>query len=990
MRTGKGRKIAAVLLMAAILSADICKAASPVYGAQQEIQTETAGQELGNAEEESAQTSEDKSENLSKVTEQPESDNSSGTQEAAETGNPSGIQEGTEPEHPSEAPGENEPENPSGTPEPENPSEAPEQENPSGTPQEPEPEDLAEEPEQEDSENIAQKDTADGVKKEQELRSETDTLSEPGDAAENLEEEARTQAEQAFAKFLEEYEMYGTLTNDIAFPIYQEPSPESAVVQELTSGWQVKLTGVKLQDDGVWYQIAFAVNDKEYIGYIQSEYVVTQDARLAEWEEQYLGGGMAARTFTRGSAEGSTQLSAFPASYQSAIQKLIQAHPNWTFVPMNTGLEWAEVLKNEMEDSRNLVETYQPDTWKSTEPKDYNMSTGQWVIKNGTNWVQASEAIVKHYLDPRNFLTEESAFQFEQLTYSSYHTESGVEKILSGTFMSNKKLEDGSGGGITYAQAFIQIGKELKVSPYFLASRVRQEQGVKGNSSLISGTYPGYQGYYNYFNMGATGIGAEVIRSGLTEAKTAGWNTRYKALQGGAEKVSSKYITRGQDTFYLQKFDVDASYDGLYWHQYMQNLLAADSEGRSVRKGYADMGALDNKFVFKVPVYNNMPSSPCPKPEENLSQPVLKAEKSGYGLVKLSWNEVAAAQGYQIYRAEGSGSYKKIKTISTAGTRSYEDSGVTPGKVYNYKVRAYLKFSDGNKYSAYSEVKNIDLTIPATTWSKFKIKNYRTIEMSWKKKSVDGYKIYRKTGSGKYTCIQTITGTSFQNTTVKPGNTYSYRVRGYVSVNGKLYYSAYTSVKQAALKMAKPQLKKVSVSGGKKIKVTWNRDSKADGYYIYRATSKNGKYKKVKTITKNKTVSWSDSSIRTGKTYYYKIRSYVKTASGTKSSSYSKVMNVKTALSTPAVTSIKVTKNGTVKLKWSKDANAAGYKIYRASSKNGKYKEVKQITKNATVTWTDKTTKSGKSYYYKIRAYSLNQNKVKYSTYSAKKGIRVN
>lgn len=806
-------------------------------------------------------------------------------------------------------------------------------------------------------------------------------------ADQNPEEEARAQAEQAFAKLLEEYEMYGMLTNDLTFPIYQEPSPESAVVAELASGWQVKLTAVKLTDNGIWYQIAFAVNDQEYSGYVPGEYVITQDERLTEWEAQYLGGGMEARMFTRGSARGNTQLSAFPASYQNAIQKLIQAHPNWTFVPMNTGLEWAEVLENEMADSRNLVETYQPDTWKSTDPKDYNKDTGEWVIKNGTNWVQASEAVVKHYLDPRNFLTEESVFQFEQLTYSSYHTESGVEKILSGTFMSNKKLEDGSGGGITYAQAFVQIGKELKVSPYFLASRVRQEQGVKGDSSLISGTYPGYKGYYNYFNMGATGIGQDVITSGLTEAKNAGWDTRYKALQGGAEKVSSTYITKGQDTFYLQKFDVDASYHGLYWHQYMQNLLAADSEGRSVRKGYAEIGALDNKFVFKVPVYNNMPAAPCPKPEAELSTPVLKAQKSGYGLVKLSWNEVAAAEGYQIYRAEGSGAYKKIKTISKAGTLSYDDGTVTPGKVYNYKVRAYIKFNK-NKYSPYSEVKTIDLTIPATAWSKFKIKNYRTIEMSWKKKSVDGYKIYRKTGSGKYTCIQTITGTSFQNTTVKPGNTYSYRVRGYVSVNGKLYYSAYTPVKQAALKMAKPQLTKVKVSGGKKVKVTWKRDSKADGYYIYRATSKKGKYKKVKTITKNKTVSWSDSSITTGKTYYYKIRSYVKTSSGTKSSGYSKVLNVKTALKKPTVTSITASSKGRVKLKWSKDGNAAGYKIYRASSKNGKYKEVKKITKNTTVAWTDKTTKAGKKYYYKIRSYAVNQSKMKYSAYSAKKSIQ--
>lgn len=798
-----------------------------------------------------------------------------------------------------------------------------------------------------------------------------------------------SQAEEAFAALIKEYEMYGVLANDTEFYVYQEADPGSAVVKILSSGYQVKLTGAVINDTGLWFQIGFAVSGVEYSGYIESGYVVTQDERLEPWKQQYLG-NLTAQTFARGSSRGATELSAFPKDYQALIQKLIAVHPNWTFVPMNTGLEWADVLAGEMTDSNNLVETYQPDTWKSTASKDYNMETGEWVIKNGTNWVQASESIIKYFLDPRNFLTEEWVFQFEQLTYSSYHTEAGVEKILSGTFMSHKKLEDGSGGGVTYAQAFVKIGKELKVSPYFLASRVRQEQGVSGNSSLISGTYPGYEGYYNYFNRRATGIGTEVIITGLTEAKENGWNTRYKSLQGGAKSLASSFIARGQDTLYLQKFDVDNSYDGLYWHQYMQNLSGAYSEGISVRKGYEQMGALDNKFVFKVPVYGNMPASPCPKPEEGLSQPALKASKSGYTSVKLSWNEVASAQGYLIYRAEGTGSFKRIKTISNAGTFSYTDTGVAPGKQYRYRMRAYMKLSGGNQYSSYSNVKEIDFTVPAASWNTFKITNYRTISLSWKKKSVDGYKIYRKTGTGKYSCIQTIKGNktvSFKDTSVKPSNTYTYRIRGYVTVNGKNYYSAYTGVKKAELKMAKPQLKTAKVSGGSKVKVTWKRDSKADGYYIYRAASKKGTYKKVKTITKNKTVSWSDTNIRTGKTYYYKIRSYVKASSGTKSSGYSAALSVKTALSKPTVTSLTAS-GGKVKLKWNKDKNAAGYKIYRASSKNGTYKAVKTIKKNSTVAWTDKNVKAGKNYYYKVRAYSVNQGKAKYSAYSAQKGVK--
>jgi len=947
MKLKKGRKIAAILLAAAIVSADFHGAGSLAYASQQESHREeaeyartaegierTRGEEAGEPEGTEAQGEE------------------AGTAEGVEKtqGEEAGTAEGTEPQDERNGSLENI---------------------------------------KEEKEDTQEKALPEGT--EPLFLQEADEKG--AGATEGLTETQAfdfSQAEAAFAGLLKEYDMYGVLANDVEFPIYQEPSQEAVAINSLTSGSQVKLEGVVWNETGLWFQIGFASNDIAYSGYIQSEYVVTADSRLEEWKAQYLP-DYAVGTLSRGAARGATQVSAFPSSYQSLIQKLIQAHPNWTFVPMNTGLEWADVLAAEMKNGVNLVETYQPDTWKSTAPEDYNMETGEWVIKNGTNWVQASESIVKYFLDPRNFLQEEYVFQFEQLVYGDHHTEDGVEKILSGTFMSHKKLEDGSEGGITYAQAFMKIGKDLKVSPYFLASRVRQEQGVSGTSSLISGTYPGYEGYYNYFNRRATGIGEEVIRSGLQEAKDNGWDTRYKALEGGAKSVSSDYIFKGQDTLYLQKFDVDPSYNGLYWHQYMQNLLGPYSEGKSVRKGYEEMGILNNGFVFKVPVYNNMPGSPCPKPEEGLNAPTVTAQKNGYVSAKLSWNEVAAAQGYQIYRAEGAdGTFTRIKSTNAA-TRFFEDTTIVPGKLYQYKVRAYMKLSSGNKYSSYSSIKTLDFTVPATTWNTFKIKNYKTIELSWGKKSVDGYKIYRKTGTGKYTCIQTIkdkSTVSFKDTAVKPKNTYTYRIRGYVSVNGKNYYSKYTSVNTAELKMAKPQLKKAYVSGGKKIKVTWKRDSKADGYYIYRATSKKGTYKKVKTITKNKTVSWSDTSIKTGKTYYYKIRSFVKASTGTKSSSYSTVFSVKTALKTPAVTSVTASK-GKVKLKWKKDSNAAGYKIYRATSKNGKYKVVKKLTKNSTLSWTDKTVKTGKKYYYKIRAYSINQGQEKHSSYSPRKGIKV-
>lgn len=796
-----------------------------------------------------------------------------------------------------------------------------------------------------------------------------------------------SEMEQDFAMLLQEYEMYGTLAGNSEIAIFQEPSLDAPVVKMLSSGYQIRFLGAVFAEE-LWFQIAFGVNDREYTGFVQDVFVVTQDERFAEWKNACFGNGVRTRSAAGLNAtQGKTDLSTFPSSYRSYIQKLIAAHPNWTFVPMNTGLKWSDVIENETKDSVNLVDKDSPATWKSMAPDDYDMATGQWIIKNGTTWVQASEALVKYYIDPRNGLNEDYVFQFEQLTYnSSSHTEAGVEKILSGTFMSKKKLEDGSGGNITYAKAFMKIGKELKVSPYFLASRVRQEQGVGGTSALISGTYPGYLGYYNYFNIQATGVGKEqVIISGLQEAQKAGWTTRYAALKGGAEKAANNYIFKGQDTIYLQKFDVDASYNGLYWHQYMQNLLVTKSESTTVRNSYTSMGLINSSFVFKVPVYNDMPAKACPYPGDKLSKPSLEASKSSPGIVKLSWSEIGGAQGYQVYRKEGeNGKYTKIKTINNPATVSYQDKTAVPGKVYEYKVRAFLKLSSGNQYSSFSAVQTADCTVPATSWNKFTVSGYTAVQLSWEKADVAGYRIYRKTDSGKYTLIRNVKDgatVSYKDETVLPGHTYTYRIRGYQTAGSKNYYSSYTSVMKAEIKMSAPLLKSAALSGGTKVKLKWEKDSAVSGYYIYRSATKKGGYKRIKTISKNTTATWTDT-VEQGNTYYYKIRAYVKTSSGKATSGYSRILMVQAGNKAPAVAEVSSSAAG-IKLKWEKNENAAGYQIARAVSYDGEYTILKDVTNNSTVSFTDKKVPLGQTYYYKIRTYQTGVKGTTYSKWSA-------
>ena len=383
------------------------------------------------------------------------------------------------------------------------------------------------------------------------------------------------------------------------YEVKAEPSLDSETVHTVVSGQSVQITDVETDEyGGIWYQVLLYQNGVEYTGYVEKEYLATSDEDFAKWEETYL--DLSAVPMVMTLSEGYPDIDQFPASYQNALYALKEKHPDWTFVRMDTGLDWNTAIANELGD-KSWIPSSRSGSWQ-------NGSASQ------PGWSYASEGILKYYMDPRNFLDDSHIFQFEQLIYnSSYHTTDAVQGILTGSFMASAIPDD----SMTYAQAFTTIGQELGVSPFHLASRVLQEQGVRGSSALISGTYPGYEGYYNYFNISASGIGdAETIRRGLSKAKIEGWNTRYSSLYGGAKIIGSQYILWGQDTLYLEKFNVTNGKYANYTHQYMQNIEAPYYEASNIYKAYQKAGVLERCFVFKIPVYENMPASACAQPEK--------------------------------------------------------------------------------------------------------------------------------------------------------------------------------------------------------------------------------------------------------------------------------------------------------------------------------------------------------------------------------------
>lgn len=406
-------------------------------------------------------------------------------------------------------------------------------------------------------------------------------------------------------------------------------------------------------------------------------------------------------------------------------------------------MDWSEVIIAESTGyhGRNVVPSTRTDAWKCACNKTVE-----------DVWKCASTAAVAYYMDPRNSLNENYIFQFEQLTYDEKNqTKEGVELILKPCNYAQGKVTYYDSNGKkqtlnkTYVDVIMEAAKEYNISPYHLASRIRQEQGAGNAGSMISGTWTGgdgnYKGLYNFFNICA--FGNNIVLNGLKYAKQQGWTNPEKSIKGGAKILAAGYISIGQDTLYLEKFDVVNGGDGYYSHQYMTNVSASKTEGYTIRNTYTDMGLLSSgsKIKFKIPVYKNMPEQICPEP--GTEKPVTQD-------VEITENNVRVRKGkgtnYDIVTTLSKGT--KILRIELDNSKTggyYWDKVVLSNGTKGYVARNYLKQIDlqsncNEQYitTKYTDFRNGPGTSKTTVLKVLSAGQIVTIVEKDKYKSLDG------------------------------------------------------------------------------------------------------------------------------------------------------------------------------------------------------------------------------------------------------------
>lgn len=427
----------------------------------------------------------------------------------------------------------------------------------------------------------------------------------------------------------------GTVHLDSGYLNVRKEAPSGAVIGKLYDGDKVTVLDTTVIDNKKWHKVTDGkVTGWSSAEYIEIHYVYENDADF----EAFL------------TAQN------FPEDYKEKLRLIHAQYPKWVFEAQHLSMTWAEALAAENQVMKNAIQS--PEAWKSMEYGAYNWSTGSYVAVDSGGWVTAAPAVVAHYMDPRNFLDATHIFQFENLKYSSAHTIDGVQAILP------SRYDD-------YAADLLKAAEEAQVNAYFLATRMTQE------GSGIDGTFVGddgvnYDGYYNFFNIGAYagsqhGAYHGAVTNGAIYAKKKGWNTPYKCMLGSAQEIGRGYISKGQNTLYYQKFNVAG--ENLYNHQYMSNVQAPWSESKHRADGATDTEK-EGVLTFLIPVYKEMPTTPAPLPG-------TEGNNNNF-LNSLTVTGCSISPTFDRYTMEYTGAVDEtVKSVTITAVKNAEDATIT-------------------------------------------------------------------------------------------------------------------------------------------------------------------------------------------------------------------------------------------------------------------------------------------------------------------------
>lgn len=299
---------------------------------------------------------------------------------------------------------------------------------------------------------------------------------------------------------------------------------------------------------------------------------------------------------------------------------------------------------------------------------------------------------------------------------------------------------------------------------------------------------------------------------------------------------------------------------------------------KNIRRYITPVGKISAKTHIKIVISNDVQASlfcgmiisgsgnPPVNNASFLTQPKITGAKNTSLGVKVMWEPEENVTGYAIYRKNlGSEVYHKIGSVYSGDTDSYIDMKAKSGKTYTYAVRAVRDDVPGFYEPG---IKNTYIASP-----ELNLKNdENSVKLSWNKiNGAKEYIVYRKEYGGKWLKIREVKGkasTQCHDYNVESNTLYMYCVK---AVNSAI--KSEKSKENAITYVQVPVMKKLqNTKSG--IKVRWNEVDGADRYYLYRKTG-NGRYKLVKKLNDIDNTCYTDTKVKTGKTYSYMVKAEI-------------------------------------------------------------------------------------------------------------------
>jgi fibronectin type 3 domain-containing protein len=254
---------------------------------------------------------------------------------------------------------------------------------------------------------------------------------------------------------------------------------------------------------------------------------------------------------------------------------------------------------------------------------------------------------------------------------------------------------------------------------------------------------------------------------------------------------------------------------------------------------------------------------------------------------------------------------------------------------------------------------------------------YNGISFSWTASAgAAGYELFRSSSAwGNFTKIASVPSTSYNDTGLSTGIPYYYMVRAYCETGTVVTYGGDSPVQSAAPSLAIPIVSATPLSYNR-IGVSWNAIDGAIKYEVYRSTSRESGYKLIATTT---VINYTNKSVTTGLSYFYKVRAYRLVKGKKVYGNYSAYASAMATLGTPATISAAKASYNSIKVSWGSVAGATRYVIYRSTDPNGAFAPIATVSSHA---YTDRKLDTGTTYYYKVMAFRLSSGYKAYGGYS--------